>query len=84
MDNGKVEVFTGYRVQHNNALGHYKEGLRYHDTVDKEAEQILQEKGITILPDIICNSGGVIGSYFEWLQNRNSEMWQLEEVMGKI
>ena len=30
MDNGEVEIFTGYRVQHNNALGPYKGGLRYH------------------------------------------------------
>ena len=51
---------------------------------DKEGERILLEKVITIIPDIFCNSGGVIGSYFEWLQNRNGELWQLDEVMAKI
>lgn len=51
---------------------------------DTAGEKIMLENGITIIPDILCNSGGVIGSYFEWLQNRNGELWQLDEVMVKL
>lgn len=51
---------------------------------DVEGEQILLNKNILVIPDILCNSGGVIGSYFEWLQNRNGELWTIDEVMTKL
>ncbi|MEM7393123.1 MAG: glutamate dehydrogenase, partial [Verrucomicrobiota bacterium] len=47
-------------------------------------EQILLERGIEILPAILCNAGGVTVSYFEWKQNRQSETWTAEEVDSEL
>jgi len=51
---------------------------------DPAGDQILQSRGIDVLPDILCNAGGVVVSYFEWLQNKRSEFWDLEEVDDKL
>ncbi len=49
-----------------------------------DGEKVLAEKGITVIPDILANAGGVTVSYFEWLQNKRSEFWELEEVEAKL
>jgi len=44
------------------------------------ADEILQAKDILVLPDIVANSGGVVVSYFEWVQNLDNKQWELEKV----
>ena len=49
-----------------------------------EADPILNEKGVVIVPDILSNAGGVVVSYFEWVQNIQSVSWTEEEVNAKL
>lgn len=50
----------------------------------KEADEILDKRGIILVPDILANAGGVTVSYFEWVQNLESLYWGLEEVNKKL
>ena len=45
-----------------------------------EADAILHEKGIFLIPDILANAGGVVVSYFEWVQDLQNFFWTEEEV----
>jgi len=49
-----------------------------------QGEAILASRGIEIIPDILANAGGVIVSYFEWVQNKRSESWPLREVDTRL
>ncbi len=48
------------------------------------AERILASRGVDVIPDILANSGGVVVSYYEWLQNKRSERWDHEEVLVRL
>lgn len=51
---------------------------------DCDGDASLWRRKIDVIPDILCNAGGVVVSYFEWLQNKRSEFWELEEVDTKL
>ena len=48
------------------------------------AEALLTESGVEILPDILCNAGGVTVSYLEWVQNLHGAQWTLEQVRAEL
>ncbi len=49
-----------------------------------EADRVIQEKGIFLIPDILANAGGVVVSYFEWVQDLQNFFWTEEEVNKKL
>jgi glutamate dehydrogenase (NAD(P)+) len=50
----------------------------------REGDRVLAARGIDVIPDIICNAGGVTVSYYEWLQNQRLEHWTEAEVNGRL
>src|SRR5260221_13787327 len=52
--------------------------------VTAEADRLLAARGITIVPDILANAGGVVVSYFEWVQSRARFYWELDEVERRL
>jgi glutamate dehydrogenase (NAD(P)+) len=49
-----------------------------------EADEILGDKGIVVIPDLMANAGGVVASYFEWVQNLQHFRWDEDEVNSKL
>jgi glutamate dehydrogenase (NAD(P)+) len=49
-----------------------------------DADPLLQERGVLVVPDILCNAGGVTASYFEWVQNRQAFAWTLDEINARL
>lgn len=52
--------------------------------INEDAYPLLEKKKITCIPDILANAGGVVVSYFEWLQNKNKEKWSERKVNQKL
>lgn len=52
--------------------------------VTPQADEVLEKNGINVIPDVLANSGGVIVSYFEWVQNRSGLYWERPEVEEKL
>ncbi len=52
--------------------------------VTPEGEAVLTSRGVEIIPDILANSGGVMVSYYEWIQNKRSERWEYSKVATKL
>jgi glutamate dehydrogenase (NAD(P)+) len=49
-----------------------------------EADKILHDKGVFVVPDILANAGGVTVSYFEWVQNLQELLWSEEEISERL
>ena len=49
-----------------------------------EADRILEDKGVLIIPDILCNAGGVVVSYFEWVQDLQAFSWDESEIRHQM
>ena len=49
-----------------------------------EADEVLFKKGLIVLPDVLANAGGVVVSYFEWVQNNSGFYWSEKEVLEKL
>ena len=52
--------------------------------ITPSADSILEDMGIVVLPDILANAGGVVTSYFEWIQGKNGYYWDKQQVYNQL
>jgi glutamate dehydrogenase (NAD(P)+) len=77
----KEDVITAANA-HNIAASIIVEGAN--GPVSSDADAILKNKNITVVPDIVANAGGVTVSYFEWLQNSLNQQWPVQQVNNQL
>ena len=84
---GNVGIYTlKYVLEHGMKVKYIMEYNKQRGVfaiITKDADEILNEKNVVIVPDILANSGGVTVSYFEWVQNKAGYYWSEEEVKDK-
>lgn len=81
-----IPAATSYQIHADNAAGIKAKMVveAGNAPVTPEANDILSRNGIYVLPDILVNAGGVMASYYEWVQNIENEHWTLEEINKKL
>ena len=54
------------------------------DCTEADADKVLADRGVFVVPDILANAGGVVVSYFEWVQNLDNHYWELSRVRSEL
>lgn len=52
--------------------------------ISSKTDEILEDRGVTVIPDVLVNAGDVAVSYFEWIQNRAGYYWEEDEINQKL
>ncbi len=81
-----VPAALGGSIDHHNAEAVQAEIIieAANSPVTPRADEILERRGVTVVPDILTNAGGVTVSYFEWVQNLQQVQWELEHVNTQL
>lgn len=75
------------RAIHEDNAGEVRAGVVFevaNGPVAPKADRILREAGVTVVPDILVNAGGVTVSWFEWIQNRAGDQWKHDQVADRL
>jgi glutamate dehydrogenase (NAD(P)+) len=81
-----IPAATGSQIREDNA-GRIKAAIvaeGANGPTTPEADQILRERGVTVVPDILANGGGVVVSYFEWVQGLQFYFWRESEIVSRL